>query len=174
MHSLLSKSLSVAAMALTLASGAQAASVDWQLENVTFPDGASAVGDFVYDASNATNPVQSWNITLTGGSLLPNQVFSNTTGTSEFYLQYQGNEEWIHFLDSSSRYVFGIVLPSPLTDAGGTVPLVSQTETNYNIPYGIAAQGGSIQSVSSVPEPATLMLMTGGLLALSAVRARKS
>jgi hypothetical protein len=67
-------SLCALAMFWALAGSASAAPVTWTLNGVTFQDGATASGSFVYDAT--TNTYSNVNITTSGGTILPGASYA--------------------------------------------------------------------------------------------------
>jgi hypothetical protein len=112
----------LAVLALGAAPLAQAAPVQWVLQDVLFNDGGTAFGSFVYDAD--TNTFSSIAITTTDGSAL----------SGNFY-------EFINFdpgladadsvlLAAAADPVFGtpafnMNLATPMTNAGGTIDLAT-------------------------------------------------
>lgn len=110
----------LAALLLCIAPLAQAAPIQWVLQDVLFSDGGTAFGSFVYDAD--TNTFSSIAITTTDGSAL----------SGSFY-------EFINFdpgladadsvlLAAAADPMFGtpafnMNLATPMTNAGGTIDL---------------------------------------------------
>ena len=167
------KYLLLALCAVTVAS---AKPVTWVLQGVTFSDGGTASGSFVYDAD--TNTYSSVNITTTttgtytghtyatvvagfssATALLTVTTPSYTTGTPNFYLTFT----------------------SPLTDSGGTLTLsVGNNPTqdsaeahcddvtcnSVEAPFRLVVSGGSMSTVASAPAlSAPLLALLGALLA---------
>jgi len=167
-------------MLFVLAPVASADGVTWTLQNMLFNDGATASGSFVYDA--ATNTVSSIHITTTSGSFFTGATYtavdpsfaplpfdigvvvmlmSDFTGSSALELE---------FFTSNT-----FAVPQNLTNAGGTVftalnefACLNSACTSVNDLRGTIADG----TVTSAPEPSTLVLAGLGLLGLCTLRRR--
>lgn len=111
--------LSLIAILFAVASPVFAVPVTWTLTGVTFSDGGTAAGSFVYDAD--TNTFSSINISVTGGSLpAVTYVTTHPLAVANFP----------SFLPTASGNLTGvrvIVLSvgSALTNAAGTIALVA-------------------------------------------------
>ena len=55
----------------------------WTLHNVTFNDGGTASGTYVYDAD--TNTVSNINIVTTAGSAMPGATYTNLSSGAQAY-----------------------------------------------------------------------------------------
>ena len=182
---LLSSGFVVFLMVLSFAG--HAAVVTWQLVSVTFEDGGVATGSFDYDAD--TDTFSAINIDTSGGT---NPDFLNTpsygiwggdpfTTLPQAFVTIQSS--WPDYPDETGIFVMGLILGSPLTNAGGTITVVyhpSSVEVICAGPTGcnegnIAAirriTGGS---VSTVPIPAAAWLFGSGLIGLIGVARRKA
>jgi hypothetical protein len=160
----------LAAPLLVLATfSAQATPLTWLLTGVTFIDGATASGSFVFDA--ATNTYLSWDITTTA-TVPPN---ANNGGLSNFLngksyttndlgnapTSYYQNPSALGVLDALGNK-FGMVYLSKLTDAGGVIALKPGL-MGYEI-NGFKSRDITAGSVTAaVPEPGTYALMLAGL-----------
>ena len=122
------KNLIAIALMLTWAS-ASAIPVRWTLEDVSFADGGTASGSFVYDADTST--YSRTDIVTTSGSVLPGETYHGN-GISD------SNPAIVWFLgDSGPAIQLGLVFlppgvvyepggafgPSPLTNNGGWLSL---------------------------------------------------
>lgn len=152
--------------------------ITWQLSGVTFEDGASATGSFSYDAG--TDTLLSYSISVEQGGTPDYSAFQAFTYTAssanntcpQIAQGYKtcntndaANELYVGASDGSQFLQLYFALP--LTDAGGTVSLLTSGtasyETAYNGDYSFrVVQGGSVVSVAqaaNVPEPASLALI---------------
>jgi hypothetical protein len=168
----------IAVLVLFLMAGmpptASADAVTWNLVGVTFNDGGTASGSFVFDAN--TNTVSSVNITTTAGTafggatykfvdpgfsptptvfvVVPDASLSDFTGTPNFVpvfdtaLTNSGGTVGLQVLPST-----GAAIESPCGDAGCTFA---------HIVYRYATAG----EVVSAPEPSAFFLLGTGFVAL--------
>ena len=117
--------------------------VTWYLQNVTFSDGSTASGYFTYDANSGSYIDVNITTTQAQGSYFPNTtpLFSYPYPVPQNYnttLRKQTPTVLVatsYFLDPGLRGqqvdVLGLVFSQPLTNNGGTVPLV----VNPNAPF---------------------------------------
>lgn len=169
------RSLFLAATALSfvflLPNVCTASPVTWTLSGVTFSGGGTASGSFVFDADTST--FTSINITVAGSAF--------GDGTYTLLDPGFGSSSTLLVLvpgflaDFTGTPVLAFDFTSPLTDAGGTITLgFSQgIQQCLDVPCGSsfivdAITGGSVvsSSVSSTPEPSSLLLLGTGLLGL--------
>lgn len=154
---------------------ASADDVTWNLSGVTFSDGATASGSFVFNAD--TGMFSAIDITVSGGS----STFGDGT-YSIFDPGYSSNASRLVPVESPfptdavGAPVLGLLFGSPLTDAGGTDSLLLdqiqgiQDCDNSNcsvsgISYYLTA-GDVVSSVTATPEPSSLLMLLAGCLAL--------
>jgi hypothetical protein len=99
---------------------AHAVPVQWTFSGVTFTDGGTANGSFVYDAD--TNVYSSVNITTTAGTLFPGAVYTDEspgfTSTASVALFVTAAPQPL-----TGTPAFAPAFAAPLTNAGGTVTL---------------------------------------------------
>ena len=139
--------LTTAAIALNLAVSspqAMAFSLTWNLNNAEFQDSTSATGSFEYDADATT--YSEVNVTTTA-----NNPFTGRTYTTSDILSSNANSLVLEAGDETLTLVFG----NPLTNSGGTVPLVDtiskeefESTTNFGSRKFIA---GDVSTLASVP-----------------------
>ncbi len=157
-------------IALFIVSEAQAALVQWELQNVVFDDGGTATGSFSYDSN--TNIYSNISITTTLGS----------ARSGAFY-------EYLHpFIPQNDRSLFLVATPdtvtgtpifalsfvSPLTNAGGTSDFVlgpspsgleASCRTDHCSRYAepVRRPVSGIVFSSVIPLPATVWLFSSAL-----------
>lgn len=123
------KLLCAGALALTswgFASMAHAGLVQWNLTNVQFVDGGTASGSYVFDAS--TNTFSRISVATTGSEAAAAASFSNTCNGSNCAIESPMPAQFIIFSpadtsDMTGKQVLMLDLQSPMTDAGGTIPI---------------------------------------------------
>jgi len=121
--------------ALCVAFSAQAVPVQWTLHNVTFTDGGTASGSFVYDA--ATNTYSSVSITTTPGTLVtPGATYHNVcTGVCTGAPSSSDGSLFLAVAPGSdltgTRGLF-LSFAAPLTDAAGGHDLRRGQEATCN------------------------------------------
>ena len=163
------KSLLLLTTALVIAQNGFGAVVTWNLNNITFNDGATATGSFNWDADSST--ASNWNISVSAGTL---SAFSYTTSDSQFWLLNMGNPLMaFDFQMNGSTRELRLTPISALTDAGGTVAINLNTAGGgsgsvecYNCaPYRPVVSGSFVSAAPtpSVPEPGSVGLIGLGL-----------
>jgi hypothetical protein len=156
------------------------AGVVWQMMGVTFDDGATASGSFAYAA--ATNTYSAWDISVTFGPAFPAYRYLPNVDGGIIGIN---NATTVDILAFSSTVASGLrfvrlQFSVPLTDAGGTIPLVTNP-TAY--PFTSVERdtlrrfvtAGRITSIpeSLTPEPSSFTLVGAALaLALAVVNRR--
>jgi hypothetical protein len=152
---------------------ASAASLIWTISGATFVDGGVLTGSFTYDADTST--VSDWALSVSGGdeNLFPAITYTPSIGYS-FALPFSPGFNF----GTGNRHL-RVAFDAPLTNAGGTVALVSNQYALecYNCSPGRSyATPGSITAsvTSAVPEASTWALMVLGFGAVgTAVRASR-
>lgn len=170
---------------LALSGVASGSPITWYLQGVHWNDVATpgySIGQFTYDAE--TNAVTAWSITDLGSELF----FPSSWRDPAVLDGYTQSPTSIHLsgVDSGSGVghlnYLQLVLTAPLTDAGGTIPLVAfvdgmgtaNTWEGYHGGFGLGFRYLEVGSVSTegpsaAPEPSTFY---GVLVALGAVACR--
>lgn len=146
---------------------ASADGVAWDLSGVTFDDGGTASGSFVYDA--ATNTYSSIDIITAGGSAFGGATYtslssafgSSSTGT---LLGSSG--------DLTNTALLFLTYGADLTDSGGTVPLngvgegtCDNSDCSASTLLRSITAGDLVGTVVLTPEPSALSLLGLGLVA---------
>jgi hypothetical protein len=167
----------IASALLCGASLACAVPVTWQLSGVTFDDQTSATGSLSYDAG--TDTLLSYSITVKAGAL-PAFTYTQASAANTCPRIAHGNAQsagGCNTNDAANELVLGssdgsqfleLYLSTALTDAGGTVALLTSGNTqSYETAftddyyYRTVAAGSltTMADAASVPEPASLALM---------------
>lgn len=160
--------------ALAIAPLSFGASVTWYLNDVAFSDGATASGNFIWDADTQT--LSDWDISTTAG-VLPGFTYTPTDSSGGNYYQgVSGYQSQFLFMADSSTRLLGMTPVAALTDAGGTVDIDLRSGAGGRECYNCAPYrnivSGAFQTASAVPEPGSLTLLGLGLLAIGVVRAK--
>jgi hypothetical protein len=165
--------------ALLMASASWGAALTWTLNDVTFDDGASAVGTFDFDAT--TSNYSNIAITVTGftnsqayGPLGSNPyTYSNpvilgfsTDGRLVFIEEFVTSDPASDCLNSCQRTML-VEFAAPLTALGGSISIDPNVVSSESLENGIESDthnivGGSI-SASPVPVPAAAWLFGSAL-----------
>lgn len=164
--------------------------VTWTLAGVSWTDGTTATGSFVYDAD--TDTFSGLNMTTSGGSIVPatNSWVFNVAGLPSSESNASGIVGF-QAVDPASADETGASLvslystgSSLLTNAGGTIPLdflliatcLDATCASYNnaLPFSFDGSGAfATLQTSGVPEPLTLSIFGSGLAGAVAMRRRR-
>jgi hypothetical protein len=152
--------IAAAGLALGMAAAgtpAQAVAVTWDLSGVTFNDGGTASGSFVFDAT--ADAYDSWNITTTGGS----QVTTGFDYTNLNSSILNGSTTGLFIGTAGLVNELDLGFSGVLTNAGGTFTL-SGFEHQLSGFQSRSIDGGSITTeIAATPLPAALPLFAGGL-----------
>ena len=146
-----------------------AAPVRWTLSNVTFSDGSTSTGSFVYDAS--TDQILDWDVTLNCGP-----VCSGNLSTSLGIDGYSGDParyfEFGAYDDSGSYIWIPLAIETALGDDGGRIDFIrsGDVEGSYVVNYDTGIQSHLntqsdpyIFGVAIVPIPVPLILFSSAL-----------
>lgn len=108
---------------LLVAGGAQAVPITWTLQNVTFDDGGTASGWFVYDADTPQAPTTQFSISVSGGDVKTFPPITYDSSNANMYVGDGGTGDsgTVFSLNDASLRQIRIPAVSPLTDAGGTL-----------------------------------------------------
>jgi hypothetical protein len=165
-------------LAFLCAGGANSTPVTWHLQGVAFSDSGTASGSFVYDAT--ANLYGSINIVTTAGSIRtgatylfvnPNAFISTAMNLAAVTTNV-GNLTGTPWFDS--------LFLAPLTNGGGTVGIdtihgggEATCAAPLNCPGTVdPSRFFTAGSVTTVPEPSTIVLLLFGLGALPLIRSR--
>ena len=129
------------------AGGASAVPVMWTLQGVTFSDGGTASGSFVYDAD--TNTYSSINVSTTAGTVVTTPAtyqfldpgFPSASGELAAFVTATG--------DLTGVRVVALVSTAPMTDAGGTVTLVPVSSGEGVCSNSVCSTAGELRSLSA-------------------------
>lgn len=150
----------VAVLALGVVSPAYASPVQWTLQNVTFSDGGTASGSFVFDAD--TNIYSAISVTTTAGSVLEGRSFAaliTDVGTT-------ASQVGIAPVPSATVAGLPVLLlkfSTALTNDGGTSNLVLGTYTTFFPAQGSYEAVCVVNGVCGTPIPlSNIRLLTAG------------
>ena len=164
---------SLAVTALLLPSLASADGITWTLEGVTLNDTGTVTGTFNYNAT--TNSYSAIDISSTSGSALNGTLYS--TLTPAFFSTSTllgvgpatipgGNYAGLTFLE--------LFFTNLLTNSGGTDPVYAVeiycANSNCTSQTERVSTGGTVIGTVPTSEPASLLLLASGLLALTLFR----
>lgn len=160
-------------LSLALVVPAQAIPINYTLQGVTFSDGASASGSFVYDATTKSGSV--FSVSTTDG-VLP--AFTYDVASSGFYSGGGAGPNNFILIATSGRRYFNFSFEFPLTNDGGTFALVGSNVyecNNCGTFRRVVAGSITSEAPAAVPEPGTiaLLLPSLGILGLIARRRRQ-
>jgi len=147
--------------------------VVWTLSGVTFADGGTASGTFTYDAG--TNTYSAVAITTTPGSVRSGATYAFSLGISgaTFLLATTVNPA----IDQTGLPALLLVYATPLTNAGGTVSLVSPSQEASCADAGCAnppstprfTTSGSVTTLTVPMMPPWFVIATTLLLSMFAI-----
>ena len=160
-----------------VAAQAVAAPLTWVLSGITFSDGGTASGSFVYDAN--TNTYSSVNITTIAGSV-------RTTGATYHFVCGQDVPSCngvspsagfnLNLTSAAANQTglpgFALFFSSALTNAGGSVSVTGEEANCSNstctapVSPERSITGGSVSTVAvpATPAPSSVLLVSAGLL----------
>jgi hypothetical protein len=152
--------------------------VTWTISGVTFSDGGTVSGSFVYDAdAGPGGTYSSINITTAGGILIPGTpgtytVVDHAVGCcSPFALTILPSGP----INAPFTHVLTLLFKAPLTNAGGSIGIsavgefVSSSDGSEGVPIRQISDVGSVTATPppppSTPAPSSVLLLATGLLA---------
>lgn len=157
----LGRFLSAGLLALLASLPASAERITWNLENITFADGATATGSFTIDRDTKT--WWDFNVSSTGGTLA---AFTFNGSNSHFIFGGYGPNSYMMLTHDGRRYInFSFIDALTGANAQGTHlinPEFSWECYNCN-PWRRIASGAVTAESTAVPEPGTLGMLLPAL-----------
>ena len=158
--------LSALFLSAVLTGVASATPMAFTLQNVTFTDGGSATGSFVYDPVSGT--LISFDVTTTADASLSLPAFTfDPTSSATFGISSTGFQLISHasFPDPKApqpeHLVLALVFDSPLTASGSPIAIDASSHECLDCnPVRFVSSG----SVVATPEPCSLALLGSGCL----------
>jgi hypothetical protein len=100
---------------------ANAFPVTWTLSGVTFSDGGTATGSFVFDVD--TNTISTWSVSVAGGNTVtfPPVTYDMATSSASYAYNAPTDVGALFNLNAPSIRALRLPAVSPLSDAGGTL-----------------------------------------------------
>jgi hypothetical protein len=145
-----------------VATPAEAAALRWNLQGVTFNDGGTASGSFLFDAD--TNTFSDVNIS----------TFLSNGNPVASYVSALGDATGFASVIPSPFSVLTFGFSSPLTNLGGEIALLPTTEFAFvgGLPLSRSISAGSVSAAATpIPTPALLPGLIG--LGMGIARKRK-
>ncbi|PSB67423.1 hypothetical protein C7B61_06255, partial [filamentous cyanobacterium CCP1] len=133
------------------AAPAEAAALKWTLQDVTFNDGGTATGSFLFDADTNTFSDVNINTFLSNGNPLANYL--SASGNANFSVSTTAT-----LFPPTFKALF-LGFSSPLTNLGGTVDLLPTIEIALadGFPLARSINAGTLSaSATPIPTPALL------------------
>jgi len=168
---------SVLFVLFSVPSVASADGITWTFSGVTFDDGGTASGSFVYDALNNTYTPGDITVTTTAGTVLTGATYTSVSaccGSSNTGVTLGPNVN-----DFTNTPLLFLLFSASLTNAGGTIPLsFGFADTNFDSAEDFCTNsdcsgfsmrlvtGGEVVGSTGVPEPSSISLLIGGLIVL--------
>jgi hypothetical protein len=148
----------------------------WDLQNVTFQDGGTATGFFLYDAdAPERQQLVGYDVTLgVGNAAWPFPALRWTTASGGALDEQNGSLIFVGptglfdpVLGRGSMYLNLFFARDSLSDAGGAVTF---TDLRVYDTYSGPSRGGLTGYVVAIPEPSGTLLLALGLAAIMVVR----
>lgn len=147
---------------------ARAIPLTWTLQNATFTDGTSLEGSFIYDASTAL--LSSWNVSVADSPTALLAAYSYIPANSTSFVQDNFTSFLIELQSSSASRYIDLQLSTAPTNGGGTIPLLITGDVPNTVEFNQASErsrnaaSGSVSANSTVPEPASALLLGGAVM----------
>jgi len=173
----------IAAVLFFSCAGASAGTLTWTISGVTFNDGGTASGTFDYDAD--TDTFSNIDITTTAGTVFGASTYTSLAGA------YPSSPDLVYLQTTTGTIrLFDFGTSANMTDGGGIIPLAldplsggTAGEDNcyngtctlvYSSPIRYSTTGTvSAPTSGAAPEPASFVLLIGGLGGLGVLALRR-
>ena len=148
-----------------------AQALTWELADVSFADNTLVSGTFDYDS--ASNTYSNWSISVLAGIGLPAYTYTQGLDSGFAGSASAGAVDFVAFPPALSGRYLRLSFSSPLTNAGGFIPLQPNNSFECdNCTTSRPIVGGAVFA-QAVPEPGSWALFGLGLAAVGAVMRRQ-